>query len=284
MYCSDGLQRHLASHGEEFKPKTLRSKRACVACHASKIKCSGAEPCLRCAKKDVECVYSQKDQPLVEVTLQDQASTLQSTIPNPPGVGAPPQDSLSMHDLSSMPNFEQPSKQSASLNLIGDFCPIQNLVLDDDVNINKAQEPENDHMPLPSQARSPGLINWTNLRVEEDNSPLIITREPGTSDSDGFLRIISIDDIVNLYRVSKDLSTKYLRLYFTQFHFRWQFVHQPTYDEYESPYGMISSLIMIGAWMQGTDTSRQFAKLIHDRLMNELFPLLVRCLDFTSLK
>lgn len=73
---SDSLQRHLARHGEVFKPAPSgRSKRACLACRAGKIKCDGNEICSTCVKKGIECRYHVEDQSTEEANEQQQHNT-----------------------------------------------------------------------------------------------------------------------------------------------------------------------------------------------------------------
>lgn len=77
-FSSDSLQRHLARHGDVFKPTPSgRSKRACISCRAGKIKCDGNDRCATCVKRGVECKYRQEDQP---VTTESQRRT---ESPNP---------------------------------------------------------------------------------------------------------------------------------------------------------------------------------------------------------
>ncbi|PVH76532.1 hypothetical protein DL98DRAFT_425363 [Cadophora sp. DSE1049] len=76
---NDSLQRHLARHGEVFKPAPSgRSKRACLACRAGKIKCDGNETCSTCVKKGIECKYRLEDQATDETNEQRQHDTPES--------------------------------------------------------------------------------------------------------------------------------------------------------------------------------------------------------------
>lgn len=73
-YFSDSLQRHLARHGDVFKPTPSgRSKRACLSCRAGKIKCDGNDRCTTCAKRGVECKYREEDQLATDIQRQTES-------------------------------------------------------------------------------------------------------------------------------------------------------------------------------------------------------------------
>ncbi|KAJ5476350.1 Transcription factorfungi [Penicillium sp. IBT 31633x] len=38
-----------------------RSKNVCVRCQRQKIKCSGSKPCHSCSKRNISCIFDQKD-------------------------------------------------------------------------------------------------------------------------------------------------------------------------------------------------------------------------------
>lgn len=77
---SDSLQRHLARHGDVFKPAPSgRSKRACLACRAGKVKCDGNDKCSTCVKKCIDCKYRQEDQASEEPNEQQQRQPADST-------------------------------------------------------------------------------------------------------------------------------------------------------------------------------------------------------------
>lgn len=63
----DLLKRHALGHEKEgpankkqklvAPPTRHRTAQACLACAKSKLRCDGSEPCSRCAKKNITCLY-----------------------------------------------------------------------------------------------------------------------------------------------------------------------------------------------------------------------------------
>jgi hypothetical protein len=146
---SDSLQRHLGLHGEEFKPSPSgRSKRACVVCRASKIKCTGEEPCPRCRKKGIDCEYDQSDP---------------EVIPNS-GHGIPPSV------------IEDPQPSNASI--------IQHP---ETPEISAGNEAENinsfaDRLSA-ILGRNDGPINWSAIRIQSDEPTEGALIYPASKDS-----------------------------------------------------------------------------------------------------
>jgi hypothetical protein len=71
----------------------------------------------------------------------------------------------------------------------------------------------------------------------------------------------------------------FIDTYFDYFHPQWPFLHKPSFRRDLEPQMIISSVVMIGAWMTDDKNSRNLAMSLHDRLMRELVPLTV-CLLF----
>lgn len=54
---SDALKRHEKVHSEPKRSALGKGGRACLACAASRTKCSGESPCLTCERRSLECEY-----------------------------------------------------------------------------------------------------------------------------------------------------------------------------------------------------------------------------------
>ena len=103
-------------------------------------------------------------------------------------------------------------------------------------------------IPIP---RSDGLIDWSATRIERNNQ-------------------VRDSDLLH----ETPAAERYLKCYFTLFHHRWPIVHQPGYDD--SAKGpvvdiLISSMIMMGAWLEGTTEARRYAMTIHSKVMTQCF-------------
>lgn len=238
---SDSLLRHLAKHGNVFKPTPSgRSKRACVTCHAGKTKCDGNERCATCVKKGIECRYRKQDggvqasispiepiEPVDQVTWQGSASSRSSAEEQEPSLSSSNQAAPSASNTHSQPQ---------SLTSV-------------------------------SQFRAPnvrGLVDWSAVKIRTD------------SNSQNASRTQAVDLDVSLDAVSE----KYLELYYGRFHHRWPIIHRPSLEE-ETPVSiLLSSMAMIGAWLEGTQQAKTRALDSHEQLVSETLSQLVRlCIE-----
>jgi len=207
---SDSLQRHMIRHGNLPTPSG-RSKRACVTCHASKIKCDGDQSCSRCLKKGVKCIYDQQDPPLQREALVEKSSEESTVIPSTAPLASSNIPPTAPVQLSVVPNGENFAAQG---------------------------------------------LEWVlSSRIEKGStSPWIRDDDP-----------LGLSDF---------LMQKYAELYFSHFHHRWPIIHSPTWQA-DAPNIMASSVYMIGAWLEGTRGSKEFAISKHGRLMGHISRRLV---------
>lgn len=73
----------------------------------------------------------------------------------------------------------------------------------------------------------------------------------------------------------RTLSTTHSKLYFKHFHHRWPIIHAPNFNEETDPFVVTASVSMIGAWLEGSEESRDLALTIHDRLTIHLLQKMV---------
>lgn len=201
--CSDSLHRHLARHGESFKPSSTRSKSACLACHAAKIKCDGDKQCHNCVKKGVECKYRPNDTTDLVAQLDERAGQLEVS-----------DSGISMNDSSPEAN-STPSSDSHS------------------------SDPPPPAFPIP---RSEAYINWSSIRIQKDDEPIKLYRTPNSD------------------------------LYFTHIHHRFPIIHRPSYiaeTKGRTLQLLKSSMEMVGAFLEGSTQSREFALQLHQKLVAE---------------
>ncbi|KAL2062760.1 hypothetical protein VTL71DRAFT_5832 [Oculimacula yallundae] len=114
-----------------------------------------------------------------------------------------------------------------------------------------------------------GLVDWSEAKVLPDESPAF-TEKP-------------IDPT----------STKYLDTYFKYFHHRWPIIHRPSFEGEGKNTIVMSSIKMVGAWLEGSSDSRRFAIMcrsiilvmpafeknfapLHEALVEQLLPRLCK--------
>ncbi|KAA8567683.1 hypothetical protein EYC84_008156 [Monilinia fructicola] len=111
-----------------------------------------------------------------------------------------------------------------------------------------------------------GLVDWSNLRIQQDT--------PQTRDAPQNL-LVSTSKPGYLSSLTKETVEKYRNLYFSQFHDRWPIVHSPSYDENEEASELLlPSILMIGGWVDGTTTSKEWALEVHHNLVEHILPRL----------
>lgn len=79
---------------------------------------------------------------------------------------------------------------------------------------------------------------------------------------------------------------KFLDLYYTHFHHRWPIVHRPSVEDESAKNIILSSMAMIGAWIEGSLEAKLQAIHAHDGFMQHITSHLVRMttyLDESSL-
>ncbi|KAF7915487.1 uncharacterized protein EAE98_011090 [Botrytis deweyae] len=302
---SDGLQRHLGRHGQEFKKPTGRSRRACAACHTSKIKCDGNDPCFRCEKKNTPCRYGlrqglsaiasrqdetskddlsdwegsefsisenvQGDQMSVESLQTDQTPNSDETVTNQVSNVVQAfnsgQSSHSEHAFDSIPThspLQEAHDSSVSRNVLNN-----SVTAEDSISLNLRRTPH-------GLVDWSNVIDWSNVRIQQDAPQ---TREapqntPSSISKLGYL----------CSTVAKETVERYRYLYFANFHDRWPIIHSPTYeDEEEAPELLLPSILMIGGWIDGTPSSRDWALKVHHNLVEHVIPRLCQLKDIDTM-
>jgi hypothetical protein len=100
-----------------------------------------------------------------------------------------------------------------------------------------------------------GYIDWMSTRIQNDP-------EAVNSMSLGHGEVNPID-------------RKYLDSFFENFHHRWGLIHRPSFEEVNNDTPLIAAMKMIGAWLHGTQQSRDHAITVHEGLIDNLLPRLV---------
>ena len=244
---SDSLQRHIAKHGDAFKPSPSgRSRRACIACHASKTKCDGNESCSKCVKRGLDCIYEQQDvisqeEPLsIEnqfQTHQDRGSELLT--PN-----------VTVETIPQVQEAEDPI-ESASRYTAGVS------VLTVETHSSPAPAPDIN----PEQVPMDNGINWVlDSRIEKDSELPDAPTAP-------------FEDVI-VQSSCHEFHKRCHALYFLHFHHRWTIIHRPTYNQYDLNI-LTASIVLIGAWLEGSHEAKEYAISTHVTLMDDLFMKLV---------
>ncbi|KAG9244516.1 hypothetical protein BJ878DRAFT_421194 [Calycina marina] len=236
---SDSLQRHLATHGDAFRPKpSNRSKHACVACRLSKAKCSGDERCSTCKKKGLVCKYEQHMD-----GVGDQLKTLASQI----------QQHVERGSLIS-------NRASEITFAIGDQITTTNL------NSSTHLHASASNIREPTSVSQEVFLETLN-KEKEISSQWIPHATVGTETESQSQLLPSVNtDASSL--VPESFSQRCHEIYFTHFHYRWTIIHASTYDPDEC-HLLSSSIVMIGAWLDGVQASKDYARTSHLRLVNE---------------
>ncbi|KAE9364431.1 hypothetical protein N431DRAFT_388527 [Stipitochalara longipes BDJ] len=243
---SDSLLRHLAKHGSVFKPNPSgRSKRACVTCHAGKIKCDGNEKCSTCLKKGIECRYRAQDEtqpPSSPIERGDEMGWQGSTSSR---------SSVKEHEPSGRSNTT-PANLGNSVQL----PPRRDESQIGGVPISNG----NQHaLSITSSAlfQAPninGLVDWSAVKIRIDSTA------PDAS--------LALDP--DLENQPSSVSETYLELYYTHFHHRWPIIHRPSLEEEASTGIVYSSMTMIGAWLEGSHEAKKRALDSHKMLITDI--------------
>lgn len=69
-------------------------------------------------------------------------------------------------------------------------------------------------------------------------------------------------------------SERYLGFYYSHFHHRWPIVHRPSLDNAEPI--VLSSMTIIGGWLDGSQQAKSFALESHERLVEDITSQLSR--------
>ena len=296
---SDGLQRHLGRHGQQFKKPTGRSRRACATCHSSKIKCDGNDPCSRCEKKNISCKYGLRQELPAIISRQDEApnddvsdwegsessmsenvrgdqmsveSPQSSQVPNPDEIFVTNQISNEAYAL----NSGQYSRSNQTFNSIPTHNPSQEAH-DSSVSRNVLNNSvTSGNSPSLNLGRMPhGLVDWLNVRIQQD-APEIREAPRNTS--------LPISKLNYLCSLAEETVERYRSLYFANFHDRWPIIHSPTYEEdEEAPELLLPSILMIGGWVDGTPSSRDWALKVHHNLVECIIPRLCQLKDIDTM-
>ncbi|TGO28293.1 hypothetical protein BPAE_0029g00210 [Botrytis paeoniae] len=296
---SDGLQRHLGRHGQQFKKPTGRSRRACAACHSSKIKCDGNDPCSRCAKKKIPCQYGLRQELSAIASRQDETSkdnlsdwegsefSLSENVrgdrmsvespqsgqtPNPDETFVTNQTSNVAQVFSS----DQSSRSNQTFNSIPTHSPLQEAH-DSSVSRNVLNNSVTaEDSPSLNLERTPyGLVDWSNVRIQQD--------APQTQEAPQNT-LVPITKLEYLCSLAKETVEKYRSLYFADFHDRWPIIHSPTYEDDEEASELLRpSILMIGGWIDGTPSSRDWALKVHHNLVEHVTPRLCQLKDIDTM-
>ncbi|KAF7909500.1 uncharacterized protein EAF01_003218 [Botrytis porri] len=296
---SDGLQRHLGRHGQQFKKHTGRSRRACASCHSSKIKCDGNNPCSRCEKKNISCKYGlPKELPTIarrqdeasrgdvsdwegsEFSMSENVREDQMPAESPKSGQTPsPDEAFVTNQISIVAqafNSGQSSRSNQSFNSISTHGSLQEAhdsLVSRNLLSNSITGQDSPSMNL---GRTPhGLLDWSNVRIQQDASQ---TRE---APQDTFVPTSKLEYLCSL---AKETVERYCSLYFANFHDRWPIVHSPTYeDDEEAPEILLPSMLMIGGWIDGTPSSRDWALKVHHHVVEHVIPRLCQLKDIDTM-
>jgi hypothetical protein len=118
--------------------------------------------------------------------------------------------------------------------------------------------------------RNKGPIDWATVRVRRDLPP-----SPTFSDTP-HRAAQPASESEDWPLLSKPETAKYLKLYFSHFHHRWPILHAPTFDRETVPPVLLSCVTMIGACIHGAKGSKELAWSLHTRVIDYIFPRLVR--------
>lgn len=298
---SDGLQRHLGRHGQQFKKPIGRSRRACVACHSSKIKCDGKNPCSRCEKKMIPCKYgseqessaaagdSSRDEVSMandsgeegsESVMSDSLNGIANSVGSRGSGQTPSLSEAFMSDRSSdstrMFNSGQPSNPLQTFNSIPTCSPLQESHGSSaSMTVLCGSLTAENWNPLALGSLSQGIVDWSNFRIQPDAPQ---TGEPHQNP----LPPTSKPDY--LCPLTTETVERYRTLYFAHFHDRWPIIHSPSYEDIEEvPKILLPSILMIGGWIDGTPTSRYWALKVHQSLVKRIIPRLCQLEDIDTM-
>jgi Fungal Zn(2)-Cys(6) binuclear cluster domain/Fungal specific transcription factor domain len=252
IYNSDSLLRHLAKHGNVFKPNPSgRSKRACITCHAGKIKCDGNEKCSTCLKKGLECKYRAQDEiqslgPPIERGEQVDCQTSTSAKEQEPHSRSNVTSESIKHNI---PHESESGETQAGATTRNGTSQDLRLTSSSIFQAPKAS----------------GLVDWSAVQIRtdshaQDSPPTLNAAQEGQPNPD---------------------SEKYMELYYLHFHHRWPILHRPSLEE-ETPISIVlSSMDMIGAWLDGSLEAKKFALDSHEKLVKDIMSQLVRARAIT---
>jgi hypothetical protein len=110
------------------------------------------------------------------------------------------------------------------------------------------------------------LIDWSAVKIRADVS----------------IRDGSRMDAADSEAQPDETSKRYLELYYAYFHHRWPIIHRPSLEEETSGGILLSSMTMIGAWLEGSPVAKRSALDWHERLVRESLSQLVRVQALTK--
>jgi hypothetical protein len=132
------------------------------------------------------------------------------------------------------------------------------------------QEPPGDTAPQMARHAKDDLLNIENISSFSDTFPRSIGAWgylPGNTP---------------VRSIPKSVTKENYELYLDHFHHRWPIIHIPSFEKEGDPYVLTASVEMIGAWLQGSLTSKTVALTLHDRLSNHIFQRLVCTLSINE--
>lgn len=124
-----------------------------------------------------------------------------------------------------------------------------------------APEPEE-----PSRPRSVGFIDWSLLRIQDDNTE--DTESLPLPSLDPGLDSLGVDSTAP--QASDAQMQKYHAIYFTHFHHRWPLIHRPIYDNLPVDPILKLSVNMVAAWIDNSQESKKYALVAHNYLVSHI--------------
>ncbi len=240
ILLSDLLKRHLNRHETATIP-SRRSARACDACHAGKSKCSGVPPCSLCVKRGISCSF---DEGKGAVSTQAVVGTYQ-TPRSPTPTTSPERNSLSdgrqdTHDVSS---------HNAAF--------LRALII----------------RPTPPDAGSQVELQTKTEKFGETLTPqdkmMILFRAIESRMTFRFEQITEASAGFGIW-VSTCCSS-----YFDRFHLYWPVLHRPSFDAQKDSLMVSATVVIIGAWLTRSESSKPHILEIHKLLVDQFFEHMV---------
>lgn len=75
--------------------------------------------------------------------------------------------------------------------------------------------------------------------------------------------------------IPKSVTEERYELYLNCFHHRWPIIHIPSFEKEDNASALSASVEMIGAWLDGSHSSKSLALTLHGRLTNHIFQRMV---------
>ncbi len=106
----------------------------------------------------------------------------------------------------------------------------------------------------PSVLQAHSIINWLSVKVTKDPEVPKDSEFPSEEPEE---------------------AEQYSKCYFERFHDRWPIIHRPSYRGHQNIAVINSSVLMMGAWLEGSEASKQYAVKMHSNFVDLLLSRLV---------